>query len=518
MQRRIFVAIWCPQRTGLQSRNRNDAEKGPRSSGNRPHFGRRHRPLCPNRHIVHLRLPVWRFPSGGRNVVTTAVPRWPRTAAGLSGQPRGVATMAPGAGFGDESCLTERADGSFRVRFRILGCTPGPLDLVFATRSSPCTGKASKYGQCELGPRVSRYRPAPKPPARSAQPPPAAPPARACSLRSGRKTKGRGRPNLVGMSAAMTRRGWALFIAVGVIWGLPYLLIRVSVREVSPAFLVLVRTGGGALLLAPFVVRRGAVAPLLARWKAIAVFTLVELAVPWWVLFNGERKITSSLAGLLVAAVPISGAVIARVTGTDQLDKRRALGLFLGVAGVGALVGFDVGSSDLLAASSFLLVVIGYSLGPWILSRYLSDLPRRSVITASLGLCAVVYAPLGRAATTATFALGFGDRVHGGVDGGLYGRGVHCLFRLGGGSRPDAFPGSHVREPSCGGPAGSARAGRALRGCDRHWFRPRARRVGPGYPPATSGPGERGYDPVRARLVRGCCGYGRAYWRGALRR
>ncbi|HXW77902.1 MAG TPA: EamA family transporter [Acidimicrobiales bacterium] len=192
----------------------------------------------------------------------------------------------------------------------------------------------------------------------------------------------------------MTRRGWALFVAVGVIWGLPYLLIRVSVREVSPAFLVLVRTGGGALLLAPFVVRRGALAPLLARWKAIAVFTLVELAVPWWVLFNGERKITSSLAGLLVAAVPISGAVIARLTGTDRLDKQRALGLFLGVAGVGALVGFDVGTSDLLAASSFLLVVIGYSLGPWILSRYLSDLPRPSVITASLALCAVVYAPV----------------------------------------------------------------------------------------------------------------------------
>ena len=192
----------------------------------------------------------------------------------------------------------------------------------------------------------------------------------------------------------MTRRGWALFIAVGVIWGLPYLLIRVSVREVSPAFLVLVRTGGGALLLAPFVVRRGALAPLLARWKAIAAFTLAELAVPWWVLFNGEKKITSSLAGLLVAAVPISGAVIARLTGSDRLDRRRAAGLFLGVAGVGALVGFDVASSDLLAASSFLLVVIGYSLGPWILTKYLSDLPSRSVITASLALCALVYAPV----------------------------------------------------------------------------------------------------------------------------
>ena len=192
----------------------------------------------------------------------------------------------------------------------------------------------------------------------------------------------------------MTRRGWALFLAVGVIWGLPYLLIRVSMREVTPAFLVFVRTAGGALLLAPFVVRRGALAPLLSRWKAIVALTVVELAVPWWVLFNAEKKIASSLAGLLVAAVPIAGALIARVTGTDHLDRRRVAGLVLGVAGVAALVGFDVGGSDLWAASSVVFVVIGYALGPWILARYLSDLPGPSVITASLGLCALLYAPV----------------------------------------------------------------------------------------------------------------------------
>ena len=192
----------------------------------------------------------------------------------------------------------------------------------------------------------------------------------------------------------MTRRGWVLFLAIGVIWGLPYLLIRVSVRDVTPAFLVFVRTAGGALLLAPFVVRRGALAPLRPHWKALVVFTVVELGIPWWVLFNAETKVTSSLAGLLVAAVPIAGAVIARVTGTDRLDGRRLAGLALGIAGAAALVGFDVGRSSLLAASSFLLVIAGYALGPWVLSRYLSGLPSSSVILASLVLCAVLYAPV----------------------------------------------------------------------------------------------------------------------------
>jgi drug/metabolite transporter (DMT)-like permease len=192
----------------------------------------------------------------------------------------------------------------------------------------------------------------------------------------------------------MTRRGWVLFVAMGVIWGLPYLLIRVSVREVSPAFLVFVRTAGGALLLSPFVVRRGVLAPLLAHWKPLVAYTVAELCVPWWLLFTAEKKVSSSLAGLLVAAVPIAGAVIARVTGSDRLDRRRVAGLALGMVGVAALVGFDVGRSDLLAAGSFLLIVTGYALGPWILSRRLSAVPGPSVVVASLVLCAIVYAPL----------------------------------------------------------------------------------------------------------------------------
>jgi drug/metabolite transporter (DMT)-like permease len=192
----------------------------------------------------------------------------------------------------------------------------------------------------------------------------------------------------------MSRRGWVLFIAMGVIWGLPYLLIRVSVRDVSPAFLVLVRTGGGAVLLSPFAVRRGALAPLLEHWKPLVAYTIAELGVPWWLLSSAERKVSSSLAGLLVAAVPMAGAAIARVTGSDRLDRRRAAGLLLGLAGVGALVGFDVGRSNLLAISSFALVVTGYALGPWILSRRLSSVPGPSVVAASLVLCAIVYAPL----------------------------------------------------------------------------------------------------------------------------
>jgi drug/metabolite transporter (DMT)-like permease len=191
----------------------------------------------------------------------------------------------------------------------------------------------------------------------------------------------------------VSRRGWALFVLMGVIWGLPYLFIRIAVREVSPALLVFVRTAGGALLLAPFVVRRRAFRLLLARWKPLALYTGVELAVPWLLLFNAEKHVPSSLAALLVSTVPIVGAVLARLTGTDTLGRRRLAGLAVGILGVAALVGLDVHGSSAWAAASLAVVAAGYALGPWILARHLSEVPALDVVAGSLALCAALYAP-----------------------------------------------------------------------------------------------------------------------------
>src|SRR5579884_797367 len=140
-------------------------------------------------------------------------------------------------------------------------------------------------------------------------------------------------------NAGVSRRGWALFLLLGVVWGLPYLLIRIAVREVSPELLVFIRTAGGALLLAPFALRRGELGTVWRRIGPLALYTVVEVGVPWFLLFGAERHLSSSLAGLLVAGVPVAGAVLAVATGTDRLDRGRITGLVLGLAGVGALVG-----------------------------------------------------------------------------------------------------------------------------------------------------------------------------------
>ena len=144
----------------------------------------------------------------------------------------------------------------------------------------------------------------------------------------------------------MTRRGWVLFIALGVIWGVPYLLIKVAVRDLTPATLVFLRTALGAALLLPVVVGRGNVGALLARWRPIVLFTIVEMAIPWLLLSHAERRVTGSLAGLFMASVPLIGAVLSRVTGRHEpLGARRVFGLVLGLAGVVALLGSTSGEA-----------------------------------------------------------------------------------------------------------------------------------------------------------------------------
>jgi drug/metabolite transporter (DMT)-like permease len=195
----------------------------------------------------------------------------------------------------------------------------------------------------------------------------------------------------------MSRRGWLLFIAMGVIWGVPYLMIKVAVGTLTPASLVFWRTALAALLLVPIAAARGQLRPLLARWRPLLVYTVAELAVPWLLLSKAEQRLSSSLTGLLIAAVPLVGAVLAWLGGGDRLGPRRLLGLLVGLAGVASLVGLDLGGGDVPALIEICVVVIGYAVGPYVLARHLSGAPRLGVVAASLALTGLGYLPAGLA-------------------------------------------------------------------------------------------------------------------------
>jgi drug/metabolite transporter (DMT)-like permease len=193
----------------------------------------------------------------------------------------------------------------------------------------------------------------------------------------------------------MTRRGLLLFVAMCLIWGIPYLLIRIAVSEISPVTLVFTRTVVGALILMPVVLARGGLRGLGARWVPLLLFAAFEIGGPWFLMASAEQHISSSLAGLLVSAVPLVGVVIAPFFGNrDGIGPVGLGGLLLGLVGVGAIVGLDFRAMDAVALAEMGLVVVGYALGPAIASRYLQGVPSVSVIGISLAACAIAYAPV----------------------------------------------------------------------------------------------------------------------------
>ncbi len=194
---------------------------------------------------------------------------------------------------------------------------------------------------------------------------------------------------------ALSRRGWVFFAAMCVIWGIPYLLIKVAVDELSPAMLVFARTAIAALLLLPIAVARGELRPLLPYWFPLLVFAAIEIALPWLLLGVAEQRISSTLTALLIAGVPLVAAVIARTTGArERLGLQSALGLLLGVGGVAAIVGVNFEGAGPLAIGAMGVVVLCYATGPAILQRYLTEAPGLGVIAVSLGVTALVYVPI----------------------------------------------------------------------------------------------------------------------------
>ncbi|MGW3205390.1 DMT family transporter, partial [Streptomyces sp. NPDC001135] len=198
----------------------------------------------------------------------------------------------------------------------------------------------------------------------------------------------------------MTARGWFLFSLMGVIWGVPYLMIKVAVDEVSPPVVVFTRCALGALLLLPFALRQGGLpGTVRTHWRPLLAFACLEIIVPWFTLTDAERHLSSSTAGLLIAGVPIVGVVAARLLGdTEHLGARRLTGLALGLGGVAVLTLPHLTGGDGRSLAEVLLTVLGYATAPLIAARRLKEVPSLHLTAACLTLAAVVYAPVACAA------------------------------------------------------------------------------------------------------------------------
>ncbi|ONI75007.1 EamA family transporter [Actinosynnema sp. ALI-1.44] len=190
----------------------------------------------------------------------------------------------------------------------------------------------------------------------------------------------------------MTRKGWVLFGLLGVIWGLPYLMIKVAVGGVSVPMVVFVRTAVGAAVLLPLALRRIDWGVLRRHWLMILAFAATEILVPWYLLSDAERHLSSSMTGLLIACVPTVGALLATMGG-ERLSGLRWVGLAVGFGGVALLAAPNLSGGDAWAVVEVLLVAVGYAIAPVIAVRRLQEIPGLVLVTVSLGLAAILYLP-----------------------------------------------------------------------------------------------------------------------------
>jgi len=199
-------------------------------------------------------------------------------------------------------------------------------------------------------------------------------------------------------TGGFTRRGWLLFGAMALLWGVPYLLISVAVETYSPPAVVAGRTLLAAILLLPFAMRSGALRAAWKVWPWILLFGAVEMGGPFLLLGHAEQSLPSGLTGLLVATVPLFGAMIA-LSGGDRgvLRPTRMIGLLMGILGVGVVVAGPSlfgGEINLLATGEVLLVAVLYAIAPFIIARKLRDVPSLGTITLALFAVGMFYLPI----------------------------------------------------------------------------------------------------------------------------
>ena len=195
----------------------------------------------------------------------------------------------------------------------------------------------------------------------------------------------------------MSPRAWAAFAAMSVLWGGSYLLIEIAERDGLPALWVAwVRIGTGALALLILAARAGTLPALRGRGRWLLAYAVSELVIPFPMIALGETHVASSLTAIIIATVPLFGALLAlRFDHEERPTPIRALGLGLGFVGVVALVGLDVAGhgAELLGVGAILLAAVGYAIAPLILKHRLAGLDPRAMMAACLTMATIVITP-----------------------------------------------------------------------------------------------------------------------------
>jgi drug/metabolite transporter (DMT)-like permease len=194
----------------------------------------------------------------------------------------------------------------------------------------------------------------------------------------------------------LSKRGWSQFAIIGFIWGIPYLFLKIAVEEISPSVVVLGRVTIGAAILLPIAIKRKVLFIPRKYWPFVLLYTVTELIGPWYFITAAEQKITSGLAGLLVATVPIWAAILASLFGDKTVwHAGRLFGLIIGFIGVVAVVGIESlsGRQDIVAIGMVILAAMGYAYAINMITRRIPEVPGLGLNTWAMIITSVVFLP-----------------------------------------------------------------------------------------------------------------------------
>jgi drug/metabolite transporter (DMT)-like permease len=191
------------------------------------------------------------------------------------------------------------------------------------------------------------------------------------------------------------RRNWILLWALAALWGASYLFIKIGLDDLSPAGIVFTRTALAALVLMPFAIKGGGMAPLWRRAPGLFALAVIQVAGPFLLISAGERHIASSLAGILVASAPIFTAIFAIwVDQAERLSTSGVVGVVIGILGVALLLGVDVEGSGLGGGLMVVLAGAGYAVGSFALKRYFTGYQPLALVSGTMTASAIMTLPL----------------------------------------------------------------------------------------------------------------------------
>ena len=183
---------------------------------------------------------------------------------------------------------------------------------------------------------------------------------------------------------------YAAFVALALIWGVSFLLIKVTVQDMSPTVLLLFRSASGfaALALIVLALRKPLFGP---GWRGrvigFGIMALTNAVIPWVAIGWGEERISSGLASILNSTTTLWTAVLIYwVMPTERPTAINYVGVVVGFAGVVILVFPELAShglsGDVLGALAVVVASLSYAVNALYQRR---KMRRVSIFEVSLG-------------------------------------------------------------------------------------------------------------------------------------